>query len=155
VRVHTFEAATHLRCASPRTTEEAQFSLPWPIACALIDGVVGPDQVTRESLSDAARRQLASRVEVVVDAELEKVFPEEALAWVEIETMGGSRARSGSSAAPGDAGTLFPDRELVKKFMDLTDPVLGSDRAKKLASAIERLPDSPNLDEMIGLLRPF
>ncbi|MCA1848854.1 MAG: MmgE/PrpD family protein, partial [Actinobacteria bacterium] len=120
VRVHTFEAATHLRCASPRTTEEAQFSLPWPIACALIDGVVGPDQVTGESLSDAARRQLASRVEVVVDAELEKVFPEEALAWVEIETMGGSRARSGISAAPGDAGTLFPDRELVKKFMDLT-----------------------------------
>jgi 2-methylcitrate dehydratase PrpD len=153
VRVHTFEAATHLRCVSPRTTEEAQFSLPWPIACALIDGVVGPEQVTGESLSDAARQELASRVEVVVDAELEKVFPEEALAWVEIETMGGSRARSGISAAPGDAGTLFPDRELVMKFMDLTDPVLGSDRAKKLASAIERLPDSPNLDEMIGLLR--
>jgi 2-methylcitrate dehydratase PrpD len=153
VRVHTFEAATHLRCVSPRTTEEAQFSLPWPIACALIDGVVGPEQVTGESLSDAARQELASRVEVVVDAELEKVFPEEALAWVEIETMGGSRARSGISAAPGDAGTLFPDRELVKKFMDLTHPVLGSDRAKKLASAIERLPDSPNLDEMIGLLR--
>jgi 2-methylcitrate dehydratase PrpD len=155
VRVHTFEAATHLRCASPRTTEEAQFSLPWPIACALIDGVVGPEQVTGESLSDAAHLELASRVEVVVDAELERVFPEEALAWVEIETMGGSRARSGISAAPGDAGTLFPDRELVKKFMDLTHPVLDSDRAKKLVSAIERLPDSPNLDEMIGLLRPL
>src|SRR5918998_243467 len=150
VRVHTFEAATHLRCASPRTTEEAQFSLPWPIACALIDGVVGPEQVTGESLSDAAHLELASRVEVVVDAELERVFPEEALAWVEIETMGGSRARSGISAAPDDAGTLFPDRKRVKKFMDLTHPVLDSDRAKKLVSAIERLPDSPNLDEMIG-----
>src|SRR3712207_9316314 len=51
VRVHTFEAATHLRSAAPRTTEEAQFSLPWPIACALIDGVVGPEQVTGESLT--------------------------------------------------------------------------------------------------------
>src|SRR5262249_26111890 len=32
VRVHTFEAALHLRSAAPRTTEEAQFSLPWPVA---------------------------------------------------------------------------------------------------------------------------
>ncbi len=154
VRVHTFEVATHLRSASPRTTEEAQFSLPWPIACALIDGVVGPEQVTGESLEDPARRELAARVEVVVDAELEEAFPEQALAWVEIETTEGGHARSKISAAPGDAGTPLHDTELTEKFRGLTQPVLGSDRARKLASAIERLPDSPNLDEMTGLLRP-
>jgi 2-methylcitrate dehydratase PrpD len=154
VRIHTFEAATHLRCAFPRTTEEAQFSLPWPVACALIDGVVGPEQVAGESLADPARRELAARVEVVVDDELEKVFPEQALAWVEIETTQGSSARSKISAAPGDKGTPLRNEELATKFGDLTDPVLGSDRAKKLASAIEELPDSPNLDEMTGLLRP-
>jgi 2-methylcitrate dehydratase PrpD len=155
VRVHTFEAATHLRSTSPRTTEEAQFSLPWPIACALIDGVVGPEQVTGESLTDPARRELAARVEVVADAELERAFPEQALAWVEIETTEGSHACSEVSAAPGDAGTPFRDRGLAKKFRDLTDPVLGADRAKTLVSAIEGLPDSPNLNEMIDLLRPF
>ena len=154
VRVHTFEAATHLRSASPRTTEEAQFSLPWPIACALIDGVVGPEQVSEKNLTDPARRELAARVEVVVDAELEEAFPEQALAWVEIETMEGSRARSKISVAPGDAGMPFRHMELARKFRNLTDPVLGSDRARELASAIERLPDSPNLDEMTDLLRP-
>ncbi len=154
VRVHTFEAATHLRSASPRTTEEAQFSLPWPIACALIDGVVGPEQVSEKNLTDPARRELAVRVEVVVDAELKEAFPEQALAWVEIETMEGSRARSKISVAPGDAGMPFRHMELAKKFRNLTDPVLGSDRARELASAIERLPDSPNLDEMTDLLRP-
>ena len=154
VRVHTFEAATHLRTVAPRTTEEAQFSLPWPIACALIDGVVGPEQVTGESLADPARRELAARVEVVADAELERAFPEQALAWVEIETTEGGRARSKVLAAQGDAGTRFNDTELIKKFRDLTEPVLGSDRAKKLASAIERLPEASNLDEITGLLRP-
>src|ERR687894_869145 len=134
VRVHTFEAATHLRSVSPRTTEEAQFSLPWPIACALIDGVVGPEQVSEQSLTDDARRELAARVEVVVDARLEKAFPDQALAWVEIETTDGGCARSGISAARGDAGPLLPDMELIKKFRNLTEPVLGSDRAKKLAS---------------------
>jgi hypothetical protein len=56
--------------------------------------------------------------------------------------------------APGDAGMPFHHMELAKKFRDLTDPVLGSDRARELASAIERLPDSPNHDEMTDLLRP-
>jgi 2-methylcitrate dehydratase PrpD len=135
--------------------EEAQFSLPWPVACALTDGLVGPEQVSGEGLADPARRELASRVEVVVDEELEKVFPEQALAWVEIETTDGNRARSNILAAPGDAGAPLRDRELAKKFRDLTDPVLGADRAKKLASAIEGLPDSPNLNEMIALLHRF
>src|SRR3712207_7335699 len=116
VRVHTFEAATHLRSVAPRSTEEAQFSLAWPVACALIDGEVGPEQVTGESLTDPVRRRLAARVEVVVDAELEEAFPERALAWVEIETMDGSRARSGVLGAWGDAGTRFGDTELTKKF---------------------------------------
>jgi 2-methylcitrate dehydratase PrpD len=110
--------------------------------------------VSGESLADPARRELAARVEVVVDDELEKAFPEQALAWVEIETKEGSRARSKISAAQGDAGKPFSDTELEKKFGDLTDPVLGSDRAKMLASAIERLPESSNLDELTGLLRP-
>ena len=153
VRAHTFEAATHLRSVAPRTTEEAQFSLPWPIACALIDGVVGPEQVTGESLADPARRELAARVELIVDADLEKAFPEQALAWVEIESTGGSRARSSISAARGDAGTLFSDRDLINKFRSLTDPVLDANRAEKLASAVQRLPDSVNLIGITELLR--
>jgi 2-methylcitrate dehydratase PrpD len=153
VRVHTFEAATHLLSAAPRTTEEAQFSLSWTVACALIDGVVGPEQVTGESLTDPTRRELAALVEVVVDAELEDAFPEQALAWVEIETTDGSRACSDPFSAPGDAHTPFSDTELTEKFRDITTPLLGSHRARKLASAIERLPDSPNLDEITSLLR--
>ena len=154
VRVHTFEAATHLRSVAPRTTEEAQFSLPWPVACALIDGVVGPEQVAEEKLADPARRELAARVELIVDAELEKAFPERALAWVEIETTEGSRARSSISAARGDAGTLFSDGDLIDKFRSLTEPVLNAERAKRLASAVQRLPDAVNLEGITELLHP-
>ncbi len=154
VRVHTFKAATHLLCAAPRTTEEAQFSLPWPVACALIDGVVGPEQVSGESITDPARRRMAARVEVVVDAELEEAFPEKALAWVEVETIDGSRARSGILAARGDPDAPLHDGELTKKFRDLTDPLLGPERAGKLASAVQGLAESPDLSEMTSLLGP-
>lgn len=47
--------------ATPETTEEAQFSLPWPVACALVDGEVGPDQVLEDRLRDVELRRLAAR----------------------------------------------------------------------------------------------
>ncbi len=45
IRVRTFEAATRLPNGHPRNTEEAQYSLAFPVAAALLDGEVGPGQV--------------------------------------------------------------------------------------------------------------
>src|SRR5918912_486501 len=102
VRVHTFAAAMHLRSTAPRTTEEAQFSLPWPVACALVDGAVGPDQVLEHGLADPDRQALAARVDVIHDPALEGAFPQQALAWVEVEAADGRCARSEVLAARGD-----------------------------------------------------
>ena len=154
VRVHTFEAATHLRSAAPCSTEEAQFSLPWPVACALIDGEVGPDQVLGHVLDDPDRRMLADRVELFQDPELEEAFPAKALAWVEIEALDGRSARSEVLAARGDAKARLSEEELTHKFGSLAEPVMGSDRVEKLARAIHTLPGARNLDALAGLLRP-
>jgi 2-methylcitrate dehydratase PrpD len=152
VRVHTFEAATHLTPSAPRTTEEAQFSLPWPVACALLDGAVGPDQVLEAALRSPARARLAARVEMVVDPDLEARFPEQALAWVEVEAPGGRSARSPVMAARGDAGAPLSDEELEAKFGGLVVPVLGAEGAAALAAAIAGLPRAPSLDDLAALL---
>ncbi len=154
VRVHTFEAATHLRTPVPRTTEEAQFSLPWPVACALIDGEVGPDQVLEHALEDPGHRTLASRVEFIEDPELEEAFPAEALAWVEIEASDSRSARSKVLAARGDAEAPPSDEELTSKFKSLVEPVLGSSRTEELVHAIYALPKASNLDTLTFLLSP-
>lgn len=153
VRVHTFEAATHLRPTAPRTTEEAQFSLPWPVACALIDGEVGPDQVLEHALEDPERRALASRIECFQDPALEEAFPAKALAWVEVEASNGRCARSEVLAAQGDAEAQLSDEELTRKFRRLAEPVLGAGRAGELARAIHELPQAPSLDALARLLR--
>ncbi|MGI8826646.1 MAG: MmgE/PrpD family protein [Chloroflexota bacterium] len=152
IRVHTFEAASHLRAAAPRTTEEAQFSLPWPVACALIHGEVGPDQVGALSLSDPDTRMLADRVQTIHDPDLETRFPEHALAWVEIETRDGRVARSEVMAARGDAGAPLTDEEIVEKFLGLTRPILGSSLAGKLLFAIQALSTDGDLQAVTGLL---
>lgn len=152
-RVHTFEAATHLRCTAPRTTEEAQFSLPWPVACALLDGEVGPDQVLDHALDDANRRSLAARIECYTDPELEKAFPERALAWVEVEASDGRTAYSKVLTARGDAEARPSNEEIIRKFGRLAGPVLGSGGARELLRAIQELPQAQNLDMLKDLFR--
>ncbi|HEY8368932.1 MAG TPA: MmgE/PrpD family protein [Thermodesulfobacteriota bacterium] len=153
VTVYTFEAATHLRVVAPRTTEEAQFSLPWPVACALLGGTVTPADVLDAALEDAARRRLAARVAIVEDPDLSRQFPARALARVEVETADGRRAASGVVAARGDADAPPADAELREKFHRLADPVLGADGARSLAAAIEDLPEAESLDRLLERLR--
>jgi 2-methylcitrate dehydratase PrpD len=152
VRVHTFEAALHLRRAAPRTTEEAQFSLPWPVAAALLDGAVGPAQVLEAALADPTRRALAARVELVLDDALDAAFPQRALAWVEIEACDGRRARSGVVAARGDADAAPSDAELSDKFRGLVAPLLGLEAAAELEDAIRSLDQAEDLGRLSRLL---
>jgi hypothetical protein len=49
IRVRTFEAATRLPNGHPRDTEEAQYSLAFPVAAALLDGEVGPARCCRRA----------------------------------------------------------------------------------------------------------
>jgi 2-methylcitrate dehydratase PrpD len=137
IRVRTFDAATRLSCAPPRDTEEAQYSMAFPIAAALLDGEVGPRQVLPPRLFDADIVSLMARVETEVDPACEAAFPAQALAQVIVETDDGRELASGRMAAgwePPDA--LPPDGELMKKFRWLVDPVLGADGGERLAQTV-------------------
>ena len=46
--VHTFEAATRLTVARPADTEQAQYSLPYPVAAALVEHGITPSDLRVE-----------------------------------------------------------------------------------------------------------
>jgi 2-methylcitrate dehydratase PrpD len=154
VRVLTFEAATRLGPVLPVTTEEAQYSLAWPIAAALVDGRVGPDQVSGARLADPAIRALAQRIEAAVSPELERRFPEEALCEVELHMRDGSVLRSGICAARGDPADPLAEDELRDKFRRLAEPVIGAGRAHRVARAVDALESSGVEDLLVSLRRP-
>jgi 2-methylcitrate dehydratase PrpD len=153
VRIHTFEAATHLGPIWPRTTEEAQYSLAWPVAAALVDGRVGLEQVSAARLEDARLRALASKVEAVVAAEIDRRFPAEALCEVEILMRNGTVHRSGICAAKGDPADPLTDDALRSKFHDLADPVVGPETAARLEGVIDTLDRLAGLEDLLMLLR--
>ncbi|MGH3095745.1 MAG: MmgE/PrpD family protein [Streptosporangiales bacterium] len=153
VVVGTFKEASHLMVRRPRTSEEAQFSLPWAVACGIVRGSMGPDEVAAADLDDPALLDHAARVEVVVDPTLDAAFPDRALAWAEVRTFDGRTARSPTVPAPGDADDPLPDDAVRAKFHQLVDPVMGADHTALLERRVSELPYAANLDGLLAALR--
>ena len=63
-----------LHTAHPTTTEEAQFSVKWPLAAYLVDGEVGPDQILESRFGDASINALVDKIELVESEELDDLY---------------------------------------------------------------------------------
>jgi 2-methylcitrate dehydratase PrpD len=101
VRVRTFAAADGLAKVVPETTEEAQYSLLWPVACVLARGRFGVDEVLGP-FTDPEIRAMFERVEIQVDPPLTARFPDRRLTAVEIELTDGERLAAGPLEAAGE-----------------------------------------------------
>lgn len=102
VTVRTFAAADGLAKVVPETTEEAQYSVLWPVACALARGRFGVAEVLGP-FTDPELGAMFGRVEVEVDPALTAEFPHRRLTAVEIELTDGERLGAGPLEAAGEA----------------------------------------------------
>ena len=152
IDVYTFAAATHLATSRPRNTEEAQYSLPYPVAAALIDGKLDPEQVTPPRIYDEAILSLADRVAMHVDDTLEARFPNEALARVVIHTQDGQALESAIHSASGDPHNPLSDAAIEDKFFRLVSPVLGQEQAAALFDACHTCALRPSIHSFVRLL---
>ncbi len=153
VIVRTFAEATRLAFPRPRTSEEAQFSLPYPVAAALVLGRFGPSEVRDDNLINAAVLDLASRVEMVAEPRFQEAFPAKALAEVELVTVDGRRLRSGPVQAAGDPDDPLPEAELEAKFTEFCSPFLPTEDVRRLHEFALSCDDLPTLQPLLDVLR--
>ncbi len=152
IEVHTFDAATRLKVQRPGNTEEAQFSLAFPVAAAVVDGCVGPAQVL-EKLTDEAILQVAAKVRTVLSPEMEEAFPQRCLSKVQIHTRQGQVWRSAVMAARGDPDDPLSDDQLHEKFRSLAGYVLPQETVSLVAEMIDDVEQVPDVNELVQLLR--
>jgi 2-methylcitrate dehydratase PrpD len=152
--VHTFEAATHLAVTRPANTEQAQYSLPYPVAAALVDGGLDPEQVTAPRIFDEAILRLADRIKMVVDEELEARFPAEALARVTLYGVDGKLLESGVCGSRGDPANPLRDAELTDKFNRLAGIHLSGGRVNELRGACWNCAELDDVGQLVALLGP-
>ena len=150
IQVFTFHEATRLTCRHPKTTEEAQYSLPFPVAAAVIYGNLGPDELSGEALTDQRVLKLADRIEISEDDFCNTQFPGTQMARVRIKTIDGRIFESDTAESPWDKSDIQqpnqpPDQELQEKFHWLVSGNLPKSRAIEIEESIwhcETLPDA-------------
>jgi 2-methylcitrate dehydratase PrpD len=83
-------------------------------------------------LEDPATRALMERMEVSVDPELDRLFPKQRAARIEIETRNGQRYEYLQPNRKGDPEEPLSDEDLGDKLIELAAPVIGDGAARAL-----------------------
>jgi 2-methylcitrate dehydratase PrpD len=121
IRVLTFGAADRLFSAVPRSTEEAQYSLAWPVACAVARGHFTAADVLG-NFDDPVAGELLGRVLIEIAPELDAEFPARRLTAVVIEVRDGTVFGAGPLEAPGEPEAPDLVALIARKFREHVDP---------------------------------
>jgi len=156
--VESFREAVALgsECAIAANTEEAQYSLKFPIAAALVFGDVGPAEVSAPKLADPRVERLQQLMALREDADFSRRFPAERWARVRVTLADGRSLVSEPARARGNPENPLADDELRRKFLAYAEPVLGAARTTRIEQAVNALPtDSAALSSLLDdLLEP-
>ena len=154
IEVHTFHEAVRLDSRHPQSTEEAQYSLPFPLAAALVHGRLGAPELSEAALINSVILQLSDCIELIEDSQFSSQFPAQRFARVIIETKDGERYDSGAVEARWDADNPPSDQELMEKFRWLVNAVLPDDRADELEKMIWQCSDLPDAAGLMDQIVP-
>lgn len=154
IQVSTFREASCLAVYQPRTTEEAQYSLPFPVAAALIHGQLGVAELTGAALHDPRVLALANRIELIDEADYDRRFPDERIARVRIETNSSGVFDSGEALALWDGPNLPSDQELREKYRWLAGEGLSPSRSVALEDTAWNCADLSDAATLLSLLIP-
>ena len=158
IAIESFREAVDLgsQCAMPRTTEEAQYSLSFPVAAALVFGRIGADEVGAAGLGDPRVLRLVAATMAIEDVEFSRRFPAERWARVRIALKDGRTLVSHAEQARGGAENPLGDGELREKYRELATPILEAQRTARIEQAVDALAiDREALQRLLAdLLQP-
>ena len=154
ISIATFHEAVRLDVRRPQTTEEAQYSLPFPVAAALVHGRLGPAELSREGLCDSRVLALVGRIELVESPTFNHHFPAERFADVAVETTAGDVFKSGPRQPTWEHTAPPSDAELRQKFCWLAATSLPATRVAALERVLSHCAELADAAEIVALLAP-
>jgi 2-methylcitrate dehydratase PrpD len=159
VGIDSFREAIDLgsQCRHPATSDEAQYSLPYAVAAALVHARLGAAEVGAAVLRDPRVVRLIDAMTVTEDAGFSRRFPAERWARVRITLRDGRTLVSEPARARGNPENPLSDDELRGKYHALAEPVLGAARAARIEALVDGLPyDASALSALVDeLLNPI
>ena len=137
----------------PKSDVEAQFSLPYTVAAAIVKGRVSFEEFLPESLSDPMIREVMARVGVVHDPELDPAFPRSWPARITIRTRGGKHLENKVDFPRGDVNNPLSSDELLIRFQEHSKEVFDRALQERIVESIQRIHTLKDMKRFTGLLR--
>jgi 2-methylcitrate dehydratase PrpD len=142
---------------APRTINEAQFSMPFTVAMALIKGDVFSDILTRESLKDSKIIELARKIKVEGDPEKDKIMEDAGIspADVEIHMVDGEVYSGCEPFVRGHPRNPMSFGEVVEKFwrcVKLSANNLREDRLNGFIAQVEKLDEIDDVRNLVAYI---
>ena len=132
---------------APRTYHEAQVSLPYSVAIALLEGKALLKQYTNRKLGNAEVRRLMELTRIETDASL----PRGVSCHTTVTMASGESYVSQVDYPKGSIENPMSDDELRAKFESLAVPVVGAPRATQIAETVMRIERCANIGELMRL----
>ena len=135
----SFHEAIRLAAREPKNTEQAQYSLPFPVASAIVHGSVGPEEVRGESLSNPETLRLSRSVKLAERDDFNDAFPARRFAAINFVMKDGTRLESDDFEPVGIPQNPLSDSDLDTKYLNYAGAVMGNERAEQLMDTVSQL----------------
>jgi len=150
VEITSFHEAMRLATKEPGSSDEAQYSTPFAVACALRDGVVTAAAITQD-IRDPELVNLSNRVEIYESTAYNDKFPAERWADATIELKSGTRLSSQPMIARGNPENPLSDAEITEKFFNLSSG-LARNQSQKIYDTVMRLDELAAVQPLLNCL---
>jgi 2-methylcitrate dehydratase PrpD len=132
---------------APQTYHEAQVSLPYSIAVAFKEGKALLGQYTDRKLKDRQLQRIMNRTEITVNEKL----PRGVSCKMTVTTEDGSKFVSEVDYPKGSVQNPMSDAEIRIKFDTLATPVIGEQRAQRIAELVANIEKSNDVGALMRL----
>ena len=143
VTVQTFHRATLLSKIVPKTADEAQYNIAYPVAAALLYNDFGYAQVCKENLGDPQVVAMMEKLSFETDPQLDAQFPARRICRVQIETTEGEIYTSAECEPRGEACENIGFDWLADKFRRIAAPVMNPAGIEKIIGLLASPEDVP------------
>jgi 2-methylcitrate dehydratase PrpD len=139
ITVETYVWAAQLDDPEPKSMLAAKFSLPFALATALVNGGATIAAFRDEARGDRLVTALAARVTVDEDPKLTAMLPAARPARVTLRLADGRSFTALATTNKGDTEDPYSAEEVEAKFIEITAPVWGADKARRIVAAANAL----------------
>jgi 2-methylcitrate dehydratase PrpD len=136
----------------PDSIVDAQFSMPFGAAVAMLYGKATLDEYTLENIKKPEIKALMDRIVCVENSELEKEYPKKWPALATITTQNGQKYSAKIEYPKGDPENSLTWEELIQKFKNLVSPVYSEEKQKEIIARVRALEKEDDMNSFAALL---